>query len=183
MFSCHWNHWGVHYCTPAQQRCRCVNSYLGRQRRNSLVKPSKRTPGKPGKPGNFPQKNASKISFSLDETLTKPIKIYNTPLQGNCEQGSRRQDPGISRLWFQHVWTEGWVNPCGSWIEDFQAHPLRWSNWFLNWAQLGPVKESWGYLHPQQMSWTFGQTKLLKVSWSFKLLRSCQNQHEPTHYP
>ena len=91
MFSCHWNHWGVHYCTPAQQRCRCVHSYLGRQRRNSLVKPSKRTPGKPGKLSTKERlKNIiveslyifmetfRKISFSLDETLTKPIYIYIT---------------------------------------------------------------------------------------------------------
>lgn len=95
------------------------------------MKPSKRTPGKPGKPGKLSTKERlkniiveslyifmetfHKILFSLDETLTKPIYIYNYnhPLQGNFDgagQGDRIQAyPGYGFSMFELL-KVGWIH-------------------------------------------------------------------------
>ena len=92
----------------------------------------------------------------------------------------RRQDPGISRLWFQHVWTvEGWVDPCGS-SKIFSRILSGEATDFC--AELGPAKgpalrNPEDIYAPNRCPEDLGKLNCWKkVSWSFKLLRSCQNQ-------
>ena len=128
--------------------------------------------------GNFPQ-NIILIGWNVDEThiyiYTITIRCRATLMEQGKETGSRHIQDMVSAC--LNCWRLGgsmWILDRRFSVASSQVKQLISVQ---NWAQLGPVKNPEDIYTPNRCPEHLGKLNCWKkVSWSFKLLRSCQNQ-------